>query len=230
MANREYLLARILDRFRELAELPQIGGGNGFTSAEMTLQNILDVVRGWEPSGAIPDPLEIGAVEAADYIAVGTDPASTGAIRLTVGEAVVSDDGSGNDSRLAYLDETKQRWQLDPDTWGMELFPFTVITIVTDPAGTPLDRTILEFAENGNTLRFADHLIQVDMEELFITLDAGVVISDSFIFNRITETPDDELSNGSVSLWFDPANGASKLMIKGKSLNGTVVVGEVALA
>lgn len=41
---------------------------------------------------------------------------------------------------------------------------------------------------------------------------------------------DGDILAGKAYLWFDPANGASKLMVKGKSTNGTVVAGEVVLS
>lgn len=41
---------------------------------------------------------------------------------------------------------------------------------------------------------------------------------------------DADLAANEMALWFDSTNGAAKLMIKGKSANGTVVTGEVALA
>ena len=41
---------------------------------------------------------------------------------------------------------------------------------------------------------------------------------------------DGDLAAGQVALWFDSTNGAAKLMVKGKSANGTVVSGEVALS
>lgn len=46
-----------------------------------------------------------------------------------------------------------------------------------------------------------------------------------------TSAPDDSaLASGQVALWFDQTDGAAKLKIKGKSADGTVVSGEVALA
>lgn len=41
---------------------------------------------------------------------------------------------------------------------------------------------------------------------------------------------DGDVAASQVALWFDDTDGAAKLMIKGKSANGTVVTGEVALA
>lgn len=41
---------------------------------------------------------------------------------------------------------------------------------------------------------------------------------------------DASLLNGECVVWFDDTNGASKLMIKAKSANGTVVTGSVTLA
>jgi hypothetical protein len=47
---------------------------------------------------------------------------------------------------------------------------------------------------------------------------------------RLNSAPADTLLvAGEVALWFDATNGASKLKIKAKSANGTVVLGEVAL-
>lgn len=44
-----------------------------------------------------------------------------------------------------------------------------------------------------------------------------------------TEPPNALISNRQMLLWFDPTNGAAKLMIKAKQNDGTVVTGEVAL-
>ena len=46
---------------------------------------------------------------------------------------------------------------------------------------------------------------------------------------KIVAPADGELAASQVALWFDDTNGLSKLMIKGKSANGTVVTGSVAL-
>jgi hypothetical protein len=41
---------------------------------------------------------------------------------------------------------------------------------------------------------------------------------------------DAALENGDAAVWFDQTNGASKLMVKAKSANGTVVTGSVTLS
>lgn len=46
---------------------------------------------------------------------------------------------------------------------------------------------------------------------------------------RNTAPADGDLGANQVAIWFDSTNGAAKLMIKGKSADGTVVSGEVAL-
>jgi hypothetical protein len=51
-----------------------------------------------------------------------------------------------------------------------------------------------------------------------------------FPYYRITEPSDSSVKVGGMVLWFDPTNGAAKLKIKAKTLNGTVVVGELPLA
>lgn len=58
----------------------------------------------------------------------------------------------------------------------------------------------------------------------FALLDAGQPM-----IGVLAAPADGDLSAGQVALWFDATNGAAKLKIKGKSANGTVVVGEVAL-
>lgn len=45
-----------------------------------------------------------------------------------------------------------------------------------------------------------------------------------------TAPADGDLAAGECAFWFDQTNGAAKLMIKGKSANGTVVTGQVALS
>jgi hypothetical protein len=41
---------------------------------------------------------------------------------------------------------------------------------------------------------------------------------------------DGDVATGEAMLWFDQTNGASKLMVKGKSANGTVVAAAIALS
>jgi hypothetical protein len=57
----------------------------------------------------------------------------------------------------------------------------------------------------------------------------GVNINGVFFTNAAVAPADGVIDAGEVFLWFDKTNGASKLKIKGKSANGTVVQGEVAL-
>lgn len=64
----------------------------------------------------------------------------------------------------------------------------------------------------GNTLRFA-------------LLPAGQPM-----VGVVAAPADGDLSASQVALWFDDTDGAAKLMIKGKSANGTVVTGQVALS
>lgn len=51
-----------------------------------------------------------------------------------------------------------------------------------------------------------------------------------FTTRKVAAPADGELSASEVAFWFDDTNGAAKLKIKGKSANGTVVTGEVALS
>jgi hypothetical protein len=45
----------------------------------------------------------------------------------------------------------------------------------------------------------------------------------------VAAPPDGDLAASQVSLWFDDTNGLAKLMVKGKSANGTVVTGSIPL-
>lgn len=62
-------------------------------------------------------------------------------------------------------------------------------------------------------------------------VEIPVFSANGYILLTKTAAPaDGELAASQVTLWFDATNGAAKLKIKGKSANGTVVAGEVALA
>jgi len=52
----------------------------------------------------------------------------------------------------------------------------------------------------------------------------------SVAFSGATAPADGDIQNGQLFLYVDPTNGAGKLLIKGKTANGTVVNGSVALA
>lgn len=51
-----------------------------------------------------------------------------------------------------------------------------------------------------------------------------------FMTKKATAPADADLANGEMALWFDPTNGAAKLMVKAKQTDGTVRTGELALA
>lgn len=59
----------------------------------------------------------------------------------------------------------------------------------------------------------------------FSTLPAGIAV----LVTDTTEPADADIAPNQLYFWFDATNGAAKLMLKGKSANGTVVEGEVAL-
>ena len=50
------------------------------------------------------------------------------------------------------------------------------------------------------------------------------------ILKKTSAPADGDLAASELAFWFDDTNGAAKLKLKGKSANGTVVSGEVALA
>lgn len=63
-------------------------------------------------------------------------------------------------------------------------------------------------------------------KRIFVLRKAGGVV----FGGEGSAMPDGDLSNGGFGLWLDPTNGATKLMIKAKSTNGTVVTGSISLA
>lgn len=92
---------------------------------------------------------------------------------------------------------------------GRDLSSSSTLVIEGDPTFGAAGTTGLIYGEFGN------RLLRVN----------GV-----FAIRRTTIPADARLSAGDVSIWFDQTNGAAKLKIKGKSADGTVVTGEVALA
>jgi hypothetical protein len=59
----------------------------------------------------------------------------------------------------------------------------------------------------------------------------GTISENGYFTTRKTAAPADaELVAGEAAFWFDSTNGAAKLMVKGKSADGTVVTGSLALS
>jgi hypothetical protein len=62
-------------------------------------------------------------------------------------------------------------------------------------------------------------------------VEVGDVTFAAFVRIQAHAVPADaDLAAGEAAVWFDSTNGASKLMVKAKSANGTVVTGSVTLA
>jgi HK97 family phage major capsid protein len=99
--------------------------------------------------------------------------------------------------------------ELDLETTGTAITPLIVAP------QTPLDagkRVASFFAHNAGS-------------------EASGFLRGGYFFTKLSAAPADaELAAGELALWFDKTNGAAKLKIKGKSANGTVVQGEVALS
>jgi hypothetical protein len=76
-------------------------------------------------------------------------------------------------------------------------------------------------ADGSTTLEVTD---QNEDDRFVVFADGTMVIS------KNAATADGNLSAGQMAIWFDQTNGAAKLMVKGKSANGTVVAGAIALA
>lgn len=67
---------------------------------------------------------------------------------------------------------------------------------------------------------------------LYVTHGGQVVVSDTglLVVSGRAAPADSALLAAQASIWYDSTNGASKLMVKAKSANGTVVTGAVNLA
>lgn len=62
------------------------------------------------------------------------------------------------------------------------------------------------------------------------TTEFAILSGGAMVTHANSAPADGSLSAGEMAIWFDSTNGSAKLKIKGKSANGTVVAGEVALA
>lgn len=83
------------------------------------------------------------------------------------------------------------------------------------------DGKVLAYNSANNSLDFTDIGTQVELD---------AVVKNGFVTTTKHSAPSDaSLAAGDLSIWFDQTDGAGKLKIKGKTANGTVVAGEVAL-
>jgi hypothetical protein len=98
-----------------------------------------------------------------------------------------------------------------------DISPFGAVRIWAD---TDVIALALELVNNGVT---GGQFI-VCGANLFRVLSSG-----AFATAAHSAPADAALAAGDMAIWFDQTNGAGKLMIKGKTANGTVVTGSVTL-
>lgn len=89
---------------------------------------------------------------------------------------------------------------------------------VADAAGNLVD---LASTTTTDTLSTRSDTLDTEMAAIY---KSGYLLIDDH-----SAPSDGSLTAGQAVLWFDQTNGAGKLKIKGKTANGTVVAGEVAL-
>lgn len=85
----------------------------------------------------------------------------------------------------------------------------------------------------GSLILQGDATGTTDMLEAIGASSAGTARIDAagrFATTAHSAPGDSAVAAGTAFIWFDQTNGASKLMVKAKSANGTVVTGQVALA
>jgi hypothetical protein len=105
-----------------------------------------------------------------------------------------------------------------------------IIVLAGQPA-TGRSRLII----NPTAITFTDELgnTLIDLEAGYTLLGpAGTVYVNPqgyLVTVKHAAPADADLGSGECALWFDQTNGAAKLMAKGKTANGTVVSGSLAL-
>jgi hypothetical protein len=146
------------------------------------------------------------------------DPAHSATFRVGADKVIYARIADSNASYQVFIDG-------DPnDTLIFSLRPSAGTTARVASAGAGSVALEVDTAGVDST-----DLIQaygnVNFDLVFRLMQSGAVVIAQH------SAPDDgALSAGDMALWFDQTDGAAKLKIKGKSANGTVVSGEVALA
>jgi len=84
--------------------------------------------------------------------------------------------------------------------------------------------------DDGKALVYTHSTGSLDFTSLGSQANLDLVNKNGYLTTTKHSAPSDgSLAAGDLSLWFDQTDGAGKLKIKGKTANGTVVAGEVAL-
>lgn len=90
------------------------------------------------------------------------------------------------------------------------------------------DRCIFGYANGGNAAGFTFG----DALDVWAMRGSATTIKSNAAYSTVKNAApaDADLSANEMAIWFDPTNGASKLMIKAKQADGTVKTGSVSLA
>jgi hypothetical protein len=112
--------------------------------------------------------------------------------------------------------------QLDPDRFAL--------TAGLGAGAMQLDLGQTDAGGAGMTLR-SDNGIAIDGGSITLTNAGANNAGIGIVADGPHAAPaDNALAGGKWTLWFDQTNGASKLMVKAKSADGTVVTAAIALA
>jgi len=110
---------------------------------------------------------------------------------------------------------------ITPNGGGLFVDPNGQTTLVPDPTTGGIPLVLQAIATTGDIVNWTTSLGAL----------LGRITNGGYVILQLHAAPADVvLQAGDCSLWFDQTNGASKLMVKGKSANGTVVTGSVTLA
>jgi hypothetical protein len=103
----------------------------------------------------------------------------------------------------------------------MNLYTTGMLENILNTVSAVGHRIILTAGQTGDAIRVED--------SSNVTLSR--INKDGYIITKKNSAPaDGDLNANELALWFDSSNGAAKLKLKGKTADGTVVTGEVALA
>lgn len=92
---------------------------------------------------------------------------------------------------------------------------------------TGANRAIFGYANGGNAAGFTCG----SSLDVWLMRGSGTTLKSNAAYSTVkTSAPaDSDLAAGEMAIWFDPTNGAAKLMVKAKETGGTVRTGSVSL-
>jgi hypothetical protein len=142
---------------------------------------------------------------------------------------IISGNGGGGGGLAIPFDVTGGNTELAADAGGtLTLTALTPQTAELD-LGQDWNANFVRILGNGGVIAHGDTATVLAGN---LAADSGAGISPKWgvISWRNTAPADSDLFPGGCALWYDPTNGASKLMVKAQQADGTVKTAAIALA